>query len=75
VSPPATPRRKAPPAIAASAPLSINASIFQRQVSMPAASAAGSFCLIANNDMPKREFSTLSEISKVITTRPNASTT
>ena len=31
---------------------------------MPAASAAGSFCLIANSDMPKREFSTLSEISK-----------
>jgi len=42
---------------------------------MPAASAAGSFCLIANKDMPNREFSTVSEISKVITSRPSASTT
>ena len=31
------------------------ACIFQRSVSMPAASAASSFCLIASSDRPKRE--------------------
>ena len=38
-----------PPAAAAMPPLSMMAYIFCRQVSMPAASAAGSFCLIASN--------------------------
>ena len=37
------------------------ASIFQRSALMPAASAAGSFCLMASSDMPKRERSTCSD--------------
>ena len=64
-----------PPATAASAPDSISASIFQRQVLMPAASAAGSFCLIAVSAMPNRVFSTHSEISSAITSSASASTT
>ena len=43
------------------AALTIMARIFQRSASMPAASAAGSFCLIASSDMPKRERSTWSD--------------
>jgi len=39
--------------MAASAPLSMIARIFQSHVSIPAASAAGSFCFIASSDMPK----------------------
>ena len=35
--------------------------IFQRQVSMPEASAAHSFCLIAMSDRPNRERSMRSE--------------
>jgi len=42
---------------------------------IPAASAAGSFCLIANSAMPNREFSTFSEISSAPTNSPSASTT
>ena len=41
--------------------------IFWRRVLMPAASAAGSFCLIAIRERPKRERSTASEISIAIT--------
>ena len=37
--------------------------IFQRRVSMPEASAAHSFCLIAVSDRPKRERSIRSETS------------
>src|SRR5712671_2393997 len=64
-----------PPAMAASAPLSMIARIFQSHVSMPAASAAGSFCLIASSDMPKREFSTRREISMAAISRISASPT
>ena len=39
-------------------PDTISARIFQASVSMPAASAAGSFCWIASSARPKREFST-----------------
>ena len=63
-----------PPAAAAMPPLSMMANIFCRQVSMPAASAAGSFCLIASNCRPKRERSTLSEISMHSTSSTIAST-
>ena len=40
---------------------------------MPAASAAGSFCLIASSDMPKRERSTCSETSMHATSSASAS--
>jgi len=36
------------------------ARIFQASVSMPAASAAASFCLMAVSDVPKRDRSTAS---------------
>ncbi len=62
-----------PPAAAATAALTMIARIFQSRVSMPAASAAGSFCLIASSDMPKRERSTARETSKAATMSPTES--
>ena len=49
--------------------------IFQRQVSMPEASAAHSFCLIAISDRPKRERSIRSETSIAATSMTSAITT
>ena len=48
--------------------------IFCRGASMPAASAAGSFCLIASSDRPKRERSTWSDTIIAATSRTIAST-
>ena len=62
-----------PPAAAAMAALSMIARIFQRRASMPAASAAGSFCLMARSDMPKRERSTWSDTTMQATVRASAS--
>ena len=50
------------------------ARIFQRSVSMPAASAAGSFCLIAASARPKRERSTASDISSADDQQTSATT-
>jgi hypothetical protein len=50
-----------PPAVAAMAALTMMAYIFCRAASTPAASAAGSFCLIASSERPKRERSTRSD--------------
>ena len=55
------------------AALSMMARIFQRRASMPAASAAGSFCLMASSDMPKRDRSTCSDTTMHATTRASAS--
>ena len=57
-----------PPAAAAIAAESIMAYIRQRAALMPAASAAGRFCLIASSERPKRERSTCSEMTMQITT-------
>ena len=52
-----------PPAAAAIMPDTTSARIFQRRASMPAASAASSFCRIASSARPKREFSTSMQTS------------
>ena len=48
------------------------ARIFHRSVSIPAASAASSFCLMAKSDMPKRERSIRSDTSMATTRRASA---
>ncbi len=49
--------------------------IFQRSASMPEASAAHSFCLIAMRDRPNRERSIRSETSIAATSMASAITT
>ena len=61
-----------PPAEAAIAPDSISARIFQALASMPAASAASSFCRIAISANPKRLFSTAIDTNIASTTSPTA---
>ena len=63
-----------PPAAAAIAPDAISPRIFQVRASMPAASAASSFCLIASSARPKREFSAVIDTSSASTIIASAST-
>ena len=55
------------------APLSVMARSFHASVSMPAASAAASFCLMAINAMPKRERSIRRETNMMTISMPSAS--
>ena len=52
-------------------PETISARIFQGRASMPAASAASSFCRIASSARPKREFSTSMQTIRPATSRPH----
>ena len=54
------------------APLSVIARSFHARVSMPAASAAASFCLIAISAMPKRERSISRETNMMTMSMPSA---
>ena len=63
-----------PPAAAAIMPDTTSARIFHSRELRPAASAASSFCLIASNASPKREFSINMQTSVPAISNPTATT-